>query len=116
MVQITIEVPEALAERLSTMHDPLPEVLVRGLEAFSPLPTEVYRSVLQFLSNHPSPQDILDFKLTPTMQERVSILLTRNRAGQLTPAELAELDEYEYINRVVRKLKIRAMQELQAIA
>jgi hypothetical protein len=114
MVQITIEVPEALAERLATMHDPFPEVLVRGLDPSSPLPTEIYRSVLQFLSNHPSPQEVLDFKLTPTMQERVSALLTKNRAGQLTPAESAELDEYERINRFVRKFKIRAMQELQA--
>jgi len=33
MVQITIEVPEALAERLSTMRDPLPEVTYRKYKA-----------------------------------------------------------------------------------
>ena len=42
MVQITIEVPEALAERLAAVHERLPVVLAHGIEALSPLPNEVY--------------------------------------------------------------------------
>jgi uncharacterized protein YnzC (UPF0291/DUF896 family) len=47
------------------------------------------------------------------MQERISELLEKNRAGQLTPSEAAELDEYEWINRLVRKFKIQALKDLQ---
>ena len=57
---------------------------------------------------------MLSFRPTPQMQERISVLLEKNRAAQLTSAEAAELDEYERINRFVRKLKIRAVKELKA--
>ena len=38
MVQMTIEVPEALAERLAAVQERLPEVLAHGLDILSPLP------------------------------------------------------------------------------
>ena len=114
MVQMTIDVPEALAERLAAVHDRLPEVLAHGLEALSPLPNEVYRALLDFLTRHPAPEAVLNFHPTPQMQERLSTLLAKNRAGQLTPAEMAELDEYERINRFMRKFKIQALRALQA--
>ncbi len=57
---------------------------------------------------------VLSFRPTPQMQERISVLLEKNRAAQLTSAEAAKLDEYERINRFVRKLKIRAVKELKA--
>jgi len=113
MVEITIEVPESLAERLAAVRDRLPEVLARALDASAPLPNEVYRYVLEFLASNPAPQAVVDFKLTPDMQDRVSELLGKNRAGQLTSAESAELDEYQRINRFVRKFKIQALQDLK---
>ena len=114
MVQVTIDVPEALAERLAIVRDRLPEVLAHGLEALSPLPNEVYRALLDFLTRNPSPEAVLNFHPPPQMQERISALPAKNRAGQLTPAEMVELDEYERINRFVRKFKIQALQALKA--
>ena len=105
--------PEALAEGLAAVHERLPEVVAHGLEVLSPLPNEVYRALLDFLTNNPSPEAVLSFRPTPQMQERISVLLEKNRAAQLTSAEAAELDEYERINRLVRKLKIRAVKELK---
>jgi hypothetical protein len=113
MAEITIEVPDALAARLSSVRDRLPEMLARGLEEQAPLPAEVYRYVLEFLASHPSPEAVVGFQPTPAMQERISELLEKNRAGQLTPSEAAELDEYEWINRLVRKFKIQALKDLQ---
>lgn len=114
MVQITLDVPEALAERLTAVHERLPEVLAHGLDALSPIPNEVYRALLDFVTSNPSPEAVLHFQPTPHMQERISALLAKNRAAQLTPAEAAELDEYARINRFVRKLKIRALKALTA--
>src|SRR4029450_1592800 len=42
MVQVTIDVPEALAARLAAVHDRLPEILEYGLDALSPLPNDLY--------------------------------------------------------------------------
>ncbi|MGE0823144.1 MAG: hypothetical protein AB7G75_15550 [Candidatus Binatia bacterium] len=116
MVEITIQVPEALAERIAAVGDRLPEVFARGLEENPPLVSEGCRYVLQFLATNPSPQASIDFHPTPAMQERISKLLEKNRAGELTPAETAELDEYEHIENFLRKLKIRALKDLQAMS
>lgn len=114
MAQITIEVPDVLAEQLSTMQDRLPEVLARGLSEPSPLLNEAYRYVLKFLTSNPSSEEIVSFKLTPQIQEHISDLLEKNRAGQLTAAEETELDEYGEINSLVRQLKIQALKDLKA--
>ncbi|MGH7965912.1 MAG: hypothetical protein ACRERD_29525 [Candidatus Binatia bacterium] len=114
MVEITIALPEALAERLAAVQGRLPEVLARVLDEPSPLPNEVYRYILEFLASNPPPEAVVDFKPAPVVQERISELLGKNRTGQLTPAESAELDEYERINRLVRKFKLQALKDLKA--
>ena len=54
------------------------------------------------------------FKLTPQIQDHISELLEKNRAGQLTVAEEAELDGYAEVNSFMRQFKIRALQDLKA--
>ena len=114
MAQITIEVSDSLAKRLTSVKDRIPEMLAREIEQPFPLLNEVYRHVLEFLASTPSPHVVIDFKPTPAMQERISELLEKNGEGQLTPAESAELDEYAYINRLLSMLKARAFKELKA--
>ncbi len=116
MVEITIQVPEALAERLAAVGDRLPEVLARGLEERLPFLNEGYRYVLRFLATNPAPQAILDFHPSSALQERIGELLEKNRAGELTPTESLELDEIEQIENFLRKLKIRALKDLQPTA
>ena len=113
MAQITIEVSDSLAKRLVSVQSRLPEVLARWLDEPPPPSNEVYRYVLEFLATNPSPQKILDFRITPAMQERASDLMEKNRSDQLTPAESAELDEYVYINDLVSLLKARALQHVR---
>jgi hypothetical protein len=114
MTQITIEVPDALAERLASVRDRLPEILEQALGGPAPLPVEAYRYVLEFLMSNPSPQEIVNFKPTLAMQARISELLEKNRAGHLSAEESSELDVYERLNRFVRKFKIRALQDSEA--
>jgi hypothetical protein len=113
MVEITIQVPEALAERIAALGDRLPEVLEIGLKELPPLPTEVYRYVLEFLASNPSPQAISNFNPTPRMQERISELLQKNRTEGLMTEETAELDEYVRLDRFLTTLKIRALKDLK---
>ena len=114
MAQITIEVPDALVEQISTIRERLPEVLARGLSEPSTLLNEAYRSVLTFLTSNPSSEKILKFKLAPQIQEHIRELLEKKHAGHLTDMEEAELDEYGYINRLVSGLKARALKDLKA--
>jgi len=114
MVEITIEVPESLAERLASVRARLPEVLARGLDNLSPLPNQVYRSVLEFLVSHPSPEAVLNFAPTPEMRERVNELLEKSRADRLIPAESAELDEYVRIDHLITMLKAQTLPYLPA--
>ena len=116
MVQITIDIPEALAERLAAVRDRLPEVLAHGLDTLSPIPNEIYRSVLAFLASNPPPDAVLHFSPTSHMEARIRTLLEKHRAEQLTPAEAEELDEYSRIDNLIALLKAQAFQSLRAPA
>lgn len=109
MIEMTIQVPESLAERVSAVSGRLPEVLAYGLEELSPLPNEIYRYILEFLISQPTPDEIVNFEPTSTMNERVSELLEKNRTGTLTTAESAELDEYIRLNHLITMLKARTL-------
>ena len=56
MLEMTIQVPEPLAEELTSQQARLPEVLAYGLQQLSPLPNEIYQYILQFLISNPSPE------------------------------------------------------------
>ena len=116
MAEITIQVPDSLAAKLEPVRARLPEVLAQGLEELSPLPNHVYRYVLDFLVSNPSPDVIAQFGPTSEMQERVQVLLEKNRAGQLTPRETAELDEYVRIDHLITMLKARVLPFLPAVS
>jgi hypothetical protein len=113
MVEITIQVPESLAEKIAANRERLPEVLALGFEELPPLPNEVYRLVMEFLASNPSPDAILDFDLTSAMRERASTLVQRERAGQTSTAETAELDEYIRIDNILSTLKTRALRQMK---
>ncbi|HLY26670.1 MAG TPA: hypothetical protein VKQ72_10045 [Aggregatilineales bacterium] len=72
-----------------------------------------YEEVLEFLTSTPTPQQIIAFRPSEMTQARISTLLEANRNGQLTPQEHAELDEFEQIEHLMRRLKIRAHARLK---
>ncbi|MEZ4866961.1 MAG: hypothetical protein R3C14_36905 [Caldilineaceae bacterium] len=109
MLEMTIQVPEPLAEELVAVQDRLPEVLAYGLQQLSPLPGEIYQYILEFMVSRPSQEELLRFAPTPAMQARVSFLLEKNRSGELAVAESKELDEYMRINHLITMLKARGL-------
>lgn len=106
MVKITLEVPEELSEKLTQLGDRLPELLALSLEQ-PPLPSRVYQYtlVLDFLVSNPTSEQILAFRPTAEMQERMQTLLRRSKWGELNPTEQKELDEYERIEHLIVMLK-----------
>lgn len=123
MATITLDVPDKLAERLQAVEERLPEILALVLDddsAFVDLPTTITLStawleVLDFLANSPSPQAILDFKISPQAQERMEVLLGRSHSDQLDPEEKAELDSYRQIYQLFILLKARAREKAERL-
>ena len=113
MVEITIQVSESLAEKITANRERLPEVLALGFQELPPLPNEVYRLVMEFLASNPSPDAILDFDLTPAMRERANALMQKERAGQTSTSETTELDEYIRIDNILSTLKTGALRRMK---
>ena len=114
MIEITLEVPESLAERLLSVRERLVDVLAHGLNELSPLPNQTYRYILEFLVSNPSPEMLMNFGPTPEMQARVNELLDKQRNDHITDIESAELDEYVRIDHLITMLKARALPYLTA--
>ncbi|HBE19015.1 MAG TPA: hypothetical protein DEG17_23755 [Cyanobacteria bacterium UBA11149] len=104
MPKIAIEVPEELYNQLAQVGENLPELLRMSLQQ-PPLPAHIYRYILNFIASQPTPEAIAAFRPTPEMQQRLRSLLLRSQAGELTPTEERELNEYEQIEHLVIMLK-----------
>jgi hypothetical protein len=123
MAELTIQVPDELAQRLEPFRDRLPELLTLAVETILPStsssdllpsvanPTDTpiaYAEVLDFLITRPTPQKIVAFKVSAEAQERIRTLLDKNREGRLTEIETAELDLYEQLEHMMILLKAKA--------
>ncbi len=104
MAKITLEVSDELRDQLAQIGDRLPELLALSLQQ-PPLPARIYQYILAFVASQPTPEEILAFRPTTEMQTRLQTLLVRSKAGELTPCEQQELDEYERIEHLIVILK-----------
>ncbi|MFL6254986.1 MAG: hypothetical protein ACJ74T_08175 [Pyrinomonadaceae bacterium] len=111
MATVTIEVSDELSELVAQAGDRLPELLARSLKEPT-LPTHVYRYVLDFLASRPTPEQVAAFGPTQEMVARLRVLVGRESSGELTPAEKAELDEYERLEHLMVMIKSGALQHL----
>jgi hypothetical protein len=115
MSTITLEVPSKLAQRLSFERDRLPQVLELALRHLPPrpamttpvavAPAQAFTEMIEFLSSHPTPEQILGFRISPQAQAHLSDLLEKNREMGLNETESAELDWYEYVHDIMTRLK-----------
>ncbi len=69
--------------------------------------------VVDFLTSEPTPEQILAFRPSELVQERINYLLDANRNSSLSSIEQGELDEFEEIEHFMRRLKIRVLTKLQ---
>jgi hypothetical protein len=72
-----------------------------------------YDEILNFLTSRPTAEEIIAFQPSQVVEERISDLLEANREGRLTTEQQAELDEFEQIEHLMRRLKIYAHTKLQ---
>ena len=105
MVEMTVQVPDELAQRIRPIRSWLPAILELGLVGFRTLATETASEIVEFLLTGPSPQDVLDYEVSERGQSRLRRLLALNRAGELGEGEQLELDELEQVEHIMVMLK-----------
>lgn len=72
----------------------------------------LFNDILEFLVSAPSPEAIIAFKPSPTLEQRALYLLEQNRQNSLTTEERIEFDDMLRLNHFMSMLKIRARQKL----
>ena len=63
--------------------------------------------VAEFLASDPSDEELLAYRFSDAMQERIHYLLDRNGEGELTCEERHELDDFVYADNMISLLKTK---------
>ena len=71
----------------------------------------VYEDLLEILAEGADLERLLAFRLPAEKQARLDALLEKNREGQLTDEDAAQLDTFEHVEHVVRLLKAHLLQK-----
>lgn len=75
----------------------------------------IYDELAELLASMDSDK-VLRFHASKPAQQRLEILLEKNKADELTPLEAQELEKYMAVEHIVRLAKARARQRLAAAA
>jgi len=113
MVQMTIQVPDELAVRIRPIGSWLSTIIELSLIGVRTLAAATATEVIQFLSENPSPQEVLDYHVSERAQARLQRLLALNEAGMLSELEQLELDELQHIEHIIIMLKAQVAEQLQ---
>jgi len=117
MMEITVQVPDALGQRLRRYQERLPEVLERGLREVVAESSGAFQDesgVLEVLASEPAPNQVLALHPSAQLQARVADLLDSGKHGELSPADEAELERYLAVEHLVRLAKAHAYKRLAA--
>lgn len=118
-MEITVDVPDDLARRLSSLKDDLPQILESGLRELNASTQGEYNGaaeVLEFLARLPSSEEIIALRPSKALQDRVSAMLEKNRAEGLTADEERFWEKYQYLEHLVRLAKAQASLKLKSHA
>lgn len=110
---MTIDIPDELVRRLEAEKHDLADIIERGLRQNWSENSGLAREIISFLALGPKPAEILGFRPSDDFQRRSRELLERNRQGQLSLAEEAELDEMVRLDQLVTLIKAEARRHLR---
>lgn len=113
MPEVTVQVPEKLAQRLSPLSPWLPAVLELSMVGFRTRAAQTASEIIDFLSTGPSPEKVAAYAVSEHAQKRLQRLLALNEAGLLSQEEQVELDEIEQIEHIMVMLKAQARKQVE---
>jgi hypothetical protein len=128
MAQITIDIPDDLAQRLAPFQSQFSDLFTRLIatrlleqpttdpanQTANPNTSGTYQEILDFPIDRPTSAQIINFKVSAASQSRLQTLLQKNRETALTAAETAEINLYQQLDTLIGFLKVRAYTALQA--
>ena len=76
---------------------------------------KAYDEMVDLFARGSSPSEILQFRPSRVAQERASYLLERNKIGQLTTEEAAELEQLGELEHLMQLVKVRARSYAEGI-
>src|SRR5262249_39911519 len=79
-----------------------------GLLWYAAPTVDAVDEVTQFLATVPTPEQILAFRASPAVEQRISTLLEKNRTTGLSEEEEREWQTYEYAGHLTRMAKAHA--------
>lgn len=116
MAQITMHLPEELANKLAPIQVWLPAILEISLVGCKTLAAAAAAETIQFFSTNPTLQQVLDYHVSERAQLRLRRLLALNTAGLLGKTGQLELDELQQLEHTIIMLKAELAKQLQARA
>ncbi|MFN0037585.1 MAG: hypothetical protein ACKVUS_21185 [Saprospiraceae bacterium] len=69
---------------------------------------EYYQDAVELMATGPKPEQIVSFKPSEKLQERVRALVYKEKEGFLTLEEKIELDQILFFDHIMRLIKARA--------
>jgi hypothetical protein len=114
MSSVILTLPD---ERVRDLADRIPRTLEVALRSVlrADAPTiDAVDEVTQFLATLPTPEQILAFRASPAVEERIAKLLEKSRTTGLSEDEEREWQTYEYAGHLVRMAKANAALKLNA--
>ena len=113
-MQLTIDISEKLANQVQLEREHLEEILRLGLQQRRAQASGLRNEFLAFLARGPQAGEIIAFQPSPAAVQRVRDLLQRNREGNLSPAEEAEMDDVAELDHLVTQVKAQARTYMRA--
>jgi hypothetical protein len=112
-MEITLTIPKELAAQLDQNTDfaRVLELGLRELAASKALEFGSTKEVIETLASLPTPEQILALRPSQEFQERIQVLLEKNRNAGLTEQEEREWASYEFTEHIVRLAKANALKK-----
>ncbi len=114
---VQINIPYELAARLGQMEFQIPKIIELGLRELSAAGQVGYKGcadIFEFLADLPEPEKIVKLRPSEYLQNRISLLLEKNRTQGLTEIEEQEWGQYQYLEHLVRIAKAKAFLKLKS--
>lgn len=112
---VVLELPDALAAQINQEKEHLPAILERGLRELR-MEREGHMQeldeIIEILASQPTPEKIITLSPSPQLQDRVSELLAKSKAGVIPHVEEIELERYLTVEHLVRMAKGHAYHQL----
>jgi hypothetical protein len=113
---ITVTIADDLAKKLQPYEAQFPEILELGIREWCARGEKGYggvSDVLETLATLPTPEEVLDLRPTPPLQNRLDELLEKNRSTGLSADDQREWDQYKFLEHLVRLAKASAARKIK---